>query len=255
MGRSGNPAQAGWWRAPPLPRPRPALAGLPPPVGGIRSSAAISHCPRPLLCYSACGRWPFAGPGGGPALNSNVRNGWIADIGLGMLRAMKEDQNSWLAAAVVALAPGEQGTLADAAPGETVVGHLIRIARRSRRAQARRAAMGALFPAARDRLPGVVELAVDLIHDASQAVRYEACRALAIALDRGALSSLRAALKEGVDVPWDGLARAIRAVEKGNRRYFQDHPDTGWVLQDEEIDLQDYSIKIVGSAAYGTGRP
>ena len=79
---------------------------------------------------------------------------------------MDEGRNTWLAAAKSALAPKEQAALGEAGPGESVVDHLIRIARLSRRAKARQAAMGALFPAARDRLPGVVELALDLLHDA-----------------------------------------------------------------------------------------
>ena len=163
--------------------------------------------------------------------------------------------NSWLAAAENALAPKERDVLGKRASGEGVVEHLIRIARLSRRAPARRAAMGALLPAARDRLPGVVELALDLLHDASGSVRYEACRALAVALDPTTLRALHNALNERIDVPWNGLEAALRAVQTGNRNAFNENPErTHWVLQDEEWDLEAQATRILGSSSYGTTR-
>lgn len=166
---------------------------------------------------------------------------------------MNEGRNTWLAAAKNALAPKEQEALGKAGPGEGVVDHLIRIARLSRRAKARQAAMGALFPAARDRLPGVVELALDLLHDASRSVRYEACRALAVALAPETLPQLQNALNERIDVPWNGLERAIRAVQTGNRNAFHEIPErTNWILQDEKWDYEAQGPKILGSSAYGT---
>lgn len=168
---------------------------------------------------------------------------------------MDESPNSWLAAAKAALAPKEQAALGMAGPGEGVVDHLIRIARLSRRAKARQAAMGALFPAARDRLPGVVELALDLLHDASRLVRYEACRALAGALVPATLPRLQKALNERIDVPWNGLERAIRAIRTGNRNAFHEIPErTHWVIQDEEWDFEAQGPRILGSSAYGTAR-
>jgi hypothetical protein len=168
---------------------------------------------------------------------------------------MDGGQNSWRDAAVAALAPGERAELAAPAAGEDVVGHLVRIARNSRRAKARQAAVGALFPAARDRLPGVAELAEDLLRDPSRFVRYEACRALAVTLDPASLTALEAALKEGVEVPWQGLERAIRAVRAGNRNAFHDEPDrTRWVVQDEQVDHSTGGVRVLGSAAYGTAR-
>ena len=166
---------------------------------------------------------------------------------------MDEGRNTWLAAAKSALAPKEQVALSKAGPGESVVDHLIRIARLSRRAKARQAAMGALLPAARDRLPGVVDLALDLLHDRSGSVRYEACRALAVALAPSTLPELQKALNEHLDVPWNGLERAVRAVRTGNRNAFHENPErTHWVLQDEEWDHQAQGPKILGSSAYGT---
>jgi hypothetical protein len=168
---------------------------------------------------------------------------------------MDEGRNTWLAAAQNALAPKEKGALGTAKPGESVVDHLMRIARLSRRAKARQAAMGALLPAARDRLPGVVELALDLLHDASRSVRYEACRALAVALAPETLPQLQEALNERTDVPWNGLERAIRAVRTGNRNAFHEIPErTQWVLQDEEWDHEAQGPRVVGSSAYGTRR-
>ena len=150
---------------------------------------------------------------------------------------MAQGVNSWRDAAVAALAPGERAELASERPGEGIVAFLIRIARNSRRAKARQAAMGALFPAARDRLPGVVELAVDLLNDPGKFVRYEACRALAVALDPATLPALEAAQDSGVDVPWDGIACAIRAVRQGRREAFGERAGFEgrwhWVLQDE----------------------
>jgi hypothetical protein len=177
------------------------------------------------------------------------------DGGLALMitRRMDEGHNSWLAAAENALAPKEQAALGKAGPGESVVDHLIRIARLSRRAKARQAAMGALLPAARDRLPGVVELALDLLHDASRWVRYEACRALAVALAPATLPQLQKALNERLDVPWNGVERAIRAVRTGRRNAFHENPErTHWVLQDEEWDHEAQCPKILGSSAYGT---
>lgn len=110
-------------------------------------------------------------------------------------------QNTWLTAALAALAPAEQATLGVAAPGEGVVDHLIRIVSQSRRAEARRTALAALLPAARDRLPGVAELALDRLRDPAKLVRYEACRALAVALNRQTLPALQRALAEGVEAP------------------------------------------------------
>jgi hypothetical protein len=168
---------------------------------------------------------------------------------------MDESRNTWLAAAKSALAPKEQAALGTAGPGESVVDHLIRIARLSRRAKARQAAMGALFPAARDRLPGVVELALDLLHDASRSVRYEACRALAVALAPATLPRLQKALDDRIDVPWNGLEMAIRAVRTGHRNAFHKIPErTQWVLQDEEWDHEAQGPRVVGSSAYGTRR-
>lgn len=125
---------------------------------------------------------------------------------------MDGEYNSWAAAAEEALSSKEQVTLGKAAPGESVVNHLTRIGRLSRRAQARQAAIGALFPAARDRLPGVVELALDLLRDASKPVRYEACRALAVALVPATLPILQRILDERIDVPWNGQFVQSRRV-------------------------------------------
>lgn len=161
-------------------------------------------------------------------------------------------QNSWLTAAQAALAPAEQATLGAAAPGEGVVAHLIRIVRQSRRAEARRTALAALLPAARDRLPGVVELAAERLRDPSKLVRYQACRALAVALDRQTLPALKRALAERVEVPWNGLEGAVRAVRARKRDAFHTNDRTYWVLQDEEWDQRTQAARIVGSPAYGT---
>jgi hypothetical protein len=177
----------------------------------------------------------------------------ISDIKNGGLTAMSEARNSWLDAAKDALAPGERDTLLNELPGETVVDHLIRIARNSRRAGARTAAVGALFPAARDRISGVVELSLDLLRDPSKAVRYEACRALAVAHVESTLPTLLTALAERVEVPRGGLEGAIRAVRSGRRDAFHAHPDrTFWVLQDEEWDHKAGAARVVGAPAYGT---
>lgn len=166
---------------------------------------------------------------------------------------MDREENSWLAAALDALAPTERAVLGEAAPGESVIDHLVRIACRSRRAQARRAALGALLPAARDRIPGAVKVALDLLHDASKPVRYEACRVLAVALDPATLPALQQASIEGVDVPFDGLSGAIRAIRTRRRDAFHgDDGRTRWVLQDEVWDHKAQVPRVLGSTAYGT---
>jgi len=165
---------------------------------------------------------------------------------------MEEVLNSWFKAARDALAPKEMGKLGQSAPGEGVVDHLIRIARLSRRAAARQAALGALLPAARDRLPGVIEVALDLLYDVSKSVRYEACRALAVALDPATLPRLQQALNQGLEVPWNGLEASLRAVRAGRRDAFHENLNAHWVLQDEEWDHKSDNINIVGSSAYGT---
>ena len=168
---------------------------------------------------------------------------------------MDEGVNSWRDAAVAALAPGEREALAEPEAGEGVVGHLIRIARSSRRGKARQAAVGGLFPAARDRLPGVTDLGIERLRDPSKLVRYEACRLLAVALDPETLPALEAALADGVDVPWDGLRCAMRAIRAGNRNaFFDDSQRTTWVLQDEQSGFGVGPVKVLGSAAYGTER-
>ena len=168
---------------------------------------------------------------------------------------MTEGVNSWRDAAVAALAPAERDALGEARPGEGVVAHCIRIARTSKRAKARQAAVGALFPAARDRLPGVVELGVDALRDPSKIVRYEACRLLAVALDPAAAPALEAALADGAEVPWNGLNCALRAIRANNRNAFFDQPErTTWVLQDEQSGHGVGPVKVLGSAAYGTAR-
>lgn len=166
---------------------------------------------------------------------------------------MTEGVNSWRDAAVAGLAPAERGALAEPLPGEGVVAHCIRIARTSKRAKARQAAIGALFPAARDRLPGVVALGADALRDPSKIVRYEACRLLAVALDPAAEPAIEAALADGVEVPWDGLTSALRAIRAADRNAFFDGRTT-WVLQDEQSGFGVGPVKVLGSAAYGTAR-
>jgi hypothetical protein len=166
---------------------------------------------------------------------------------------MEQGENSWFAAALEELGPKERTVLGAAAPGEGVVDHLVRIARGSRRAEARRTAMVALMPAARDRSPCAVKVALDLIQDASKLVRFEACRALAVALDPATLPALQEASDQGIDVPWNGLQCAIRAIRNGSRDAFHEGPGcTRWVLQDEEWDHKAQVTKVVGSSAYGT---
>jgi hypothetical protein len=172
---------------------------------------------------------------------------------------MDEDVNSWFDAALEALAPAEREGLASPEPGEGRVAHLIRIARNSRRAKAREMAITALHPAARDRLPGVVDTAIALLEDAGKYVRYRACQGLAVAMDSAAMPALEAARSRGLEVPYDGLAGAIRAIERQDRNAFFDHYGTGsrttLVLQDERSDFKPGGTHIViGSAAYGTAR-
>ena len=79
--------------------------------------------------------------------------------------------------------------------------------------------------------------------------------ALAVALAPETLLQLQKALNDRIDVPWNGLERAIRAVRMGNRNAFHDNPErTHWVLQDEEWDHGAQAPKILGSSAYGTMR-
>ena len=172
---------------------------------------------------------------------------------------MADDVNSWLDAAIAALAPAERDRLASPEPGEGRVAHLIRIARTSRRAKAREMAITALHPAARDRLPGVVETALALVEDPGKFVRYRACEALAVAMDPATLPALAAARDRGFEIPWDGLAGAIRAIERQDRSAFFDRDGLGGrtrlVLQDELSNPRPGGpVIVVGSAAYGTAR-
>ena len=172
---------------------------------------------------------------------------------------MDEDVNSWLDAAVAALAPAERDRLGRPQPGEGRVTHLVRIARHGRRAKAREMAITALHPAARDRLPHVVETALLLLDDPGKQVRYRACQGLAVAMDPAALPALFSAQDRGVDVPHDGLAGAIRAIERRDRAAFFDREGLGGrtslVLQDERIDHRPGGdFIVVGSPAYGTAR-
>jgi hypothetical protein len=60
-------------------------------------------------------------------------------------------------------------------------------------------------------------------------------------------------LNDGIDVPWNGLEAAVRAVQAGRRNAFHEIPErTRWVLQDEEWDHKAQVTRIVGSPAYGT---
>ena len=169
------------------------------------------------------------------------------------------ERAGWLPPLQQALAPDETGELSPQAFTEGVVPYLIRIARRSRRAKARQIALANLFPAARDRLEGVTELAVDrLLNDPGKFVRYEACRLLALAHDPATLGALRTAWDRGVEVPWNGIEDAYRAVEHGDRDAFYNRPGwpghTGWVIQDERTDFATGGRFVCGSAAYGTAR-
>jgi hypothetical protein len=165
---------------------------------------------------------------------------------------MIRHQNNYLAAAKKALAPDEQTILGEAAPGESVVNHCIRIAQTSRRAKARLVALQALMPAARDHVPGVIEAALELLRDRSRYVRLGACEVLATALDRATLPSLNKALDEGVEVPYNGIEAAISAIRTGNRSEFYGRPNVYHILQDEEWDTRAQAIKVVGSPIYGT---
>ena len=76
-------------------------------------------------------------------------------------------------------------------------------------------------------------------------------------MDPTTLPLLEAAVNERINVPWDGLELAIRAVRTGNRNAFRGgNPEQSrWVLQDEKWDHESRSVKILGSSAYGTTRP
>jgi len=163
----------------------------------------------------------------------------------------------WLPPLKHALAPDEIGDLSPQESTEGVIAYLARVARCSRRAKARQTALANLFPAARDRLEGVTELAVDrLLNDPGKFVRYEACRLLALAHDPSTLGALRTAWDRGIEVPWNGIQDAYRAVEQDDRDAFYNRPGwpghTGWVIQDERTDFATGGRIVCGSAAYGT---
>ena len=156
-----------------------------------------------------------------------------------------------------ALAPQELNELRPQPSREGVVAYLMRVARCSRRAKARQAALVNLFPAARDRLEGVIELAVDrLLNDPGKLVRYEACRLLALAHEPATLDALQKAWDKRIEVPWNGIEDAYRAVEQGDRDAFYNRPawpgHTRWVVQDERTDFANGGRIVCGSAAYGT---
>ena len=167
------------------------------------------------------------------------------------------ERAGWLPPLIQALAPNERMALSPQPDSEGVVAYLIRVGRQSRRAKARQIALGNLFPAARDRLEGVTDLAVDrLINDPGKFVRYEACRVLALAHDPSTLDALRSAWDAGIEVPWNGIEDAYRAVEQENREAFYNRPGwpghPGWVIQDEQTDFKNGGRIVRGSAAYGT---
>lgn len=77
--------------------------------------------------------------------------------------------------------------------------------------------------------------------------------ALAVALDPGTLPALQQAADQGIEVPWNGLQCAMRAIRTGSRDAFHEGPGrTQWVLQDEEWDHKAQVTKVLGSSAYGT---
>ena len=169
----------------------------------------------------------------------------------------KAERANWLPPLLQALAPDEAQELSPQPSAEGVVPYLVRVARRSRRAKARQIALANLFPAARDRLEGVTQLAVDrLLNDPGKFVTYEACRLLALAHDPATLGALRDAWDQGIEVPRNGIEDAYRAVEQGDRDGFYNRPGwpghTGWVIQDERTDFANGGRIVCGSAAYGT---
>lgn len=170
---------------------------------------------------------------------------------------IEEARGSWMPGLISALAPAEAAELGSPKPGEGPVAFCIRVARGSRRAKARQLALCTLFPAARDRLEGVVELAVDrLFNDSGKFVRYEACRMLALACDPATLKPLHEAWERKFDVPWEGIGDAYRAVEQGDRDAFYNRPGwpghQSWIVQDERTDFKNGGYIVEGSLAYGT---
>ena len=170
-----------------------------------------------------------------------------------------EADESWRPELLKALAPAERSDLGVPRPGEGPVPYLIRVAQNSKRAKARQIALGTLFPAARDRIEGVVELALDrLFNDPGKFVRYEACRLLALAHDPATLRLLSDASEQRIEVPWEGVADAYRAVEQGDRDAFYNRPGwpghTTWIIQDECQDFKNGGYTVQGAAAYGTER-